>query len=66
MGFQIPLTGSPQVTATAQIGRAYSSHGLQILACALAACLVLVWMIVFGTMLRCLWRRQLLWPKAED
>ena len=54
------------VTATLALGRALRSRGLQVFGCAMAAALVLVWSLVFATMLRCLWRRQLLWPKELE
>lgn len=48
-----------------QMGRTFGSQELEIIGCVLAGCLILVWLIVFTSMLRCLWRRELLWPKEE-
>jgi tellurite resistance protein TehA-like permease len=53
------LLRAGQVTATEALGAAFDSSGLQIFGCVLAACLVLVWILVFTKMLRCLWRREL-------
>ncbi|TGJ84248.1 hypothetical protein E0Z10_g4530 [Xylaria hypoxylon] len=54
------------VTATLALAKALNSSGLRIYACVMAAALVLVWALIFGRMLRCLWTRQLLWPKDID
>ncbi|KAI0972891.1 voltage-dependent anion channel-domain-containing protein [Xylaria arbuscula] len=54
------------VTATLALANALDSSGLRIYGCVMAAALVLVWVIVFGKMLRSLWTRQLLWPKELD
>ncbi|GAW20805.1 hypothetical protein ANO14919_103160 [Xylariales sp. No.14919] len=54
------------VTATLGLAKALNSTGLRIYGCVMAAALVLVWAIIFGRMLRCLWTRQLLWPKDLD
>ncbi|KAI1298660.1 voltage-dependent anion channel-domain-containing protein [Xylaria venustula] len=54
------------VTATLSLANALDSSGLRIYGCVMAAALVLVWVIVFGKMLRSLWTRQLLWPKELD
>jgi tellurite resistance protein TehA-like permease len=47
------------------MGQLFDNRGLQILACVLTALLILVWIIVFVTMVRCLKRRELLWPKND-
>jgi len=49
----------PQVTATEALGMAIDSAGLQILGCILAGCIIFVWIFVFSSMVRCLWRREL-------
>ncbi|KAK7753842.1 hypothetical protein SLS62_004208 [Diatrype stigma] len=54
------------VTATLALAKALDSAGLRIFGCVMAACLILVWLLVFVTMIRCLWRRQLLWPKELE
>ncbi|KAI0539383.1 voltage-dependent anion channel-domain-containing protein [Xylaria digitata] len=51
------------ITATLALAKALNSSGLRIYGCVMTAALVLVWAIIFGRMLRCLWTRQLLWPK---
>lgn len=48
-----------QVTATEALGAAFESPGLKIFGCVLTVCLVLVWILVFSQMLRCLWRKEL-------
>ncbi|KAK4154281.1 malic acid transport protein [Chaetomidium leptoderma] len=64
--FSFVFPNTALVTATEALGTAFDSPGLKIFGCVLAACLVLVWILVFTEMLRCLWRRELLWPKDED
>jgi tellurite resistance protein TehA-like permease len=51
------------VTATVALAKALDSNGLRIYGCVMAAALVLVWLMIFARMIRCLWTRQLLWPK---
>ncbi|KAF4482903.1 Malic acid transport protein [Colletotrichum fructicola Nara gc5] len=51
------------VTATAALGKVFQNSGLQIFACVMAAGLIVVWVVVFVTMVRCLYKRELLWPK---
>ncbi|KAL2185170.1 C4-dicarboxylate transporter/malic acid transport protein [Thermothelomyces heterothallicus CBS 203.75] len=64
--FSFVFPNTALVTATEALGSAFDSPGLQIFGCVLAGCLVLVWILVFTKMLRCLWRRELLWPKDVD
>ena len=52
-----------QVTATEQLGKAFGNEPLKIIGCVMAALLVCVWFLVFGTMIRAVVRKQLLWPK---
>ncbi|KAI1635464.1 voltage-dependent anion channel [Biscogniauxia mediterranea] len=51
------------VTATEALASAIDSNGMRIFGCVMAAILVVVWALIFATMIRCLWRKQLLWPK---
>ncbi|KAH6621080.1 voltage-dependent anion channel [Chaetomium sp. MPI-SDFR-AT-0129] len=64
--FSFVFPNTALVTATETLGAAFESPGLQIFGCILAAFLVLVWILVFTKMIRCLWRRELLWPKDVD
>lgn len=41
----------------------FDSRGLQIAGAVMAAALIIVWIIIFITMLRCLKQKKLLWPK---
>ena len=50
------------VTATLALAKALNSSGLRIYGCVMAAALVLVWLVIFANMIRCLWTRELLWP----
>ncbi|KAJ4306943.1 hypothetical protein N0V88_000316 [Collariella sp. IMI 366227] len=57
--FSFVFPNTALVTATEALGSAFDSPGLKIFGCVLAACLVLVWIMVLTKMLRCLWRREL-------
>ncbi|KAI1088719.1 voltage-dependent anion channel-domain-containing protein [Rostrohypoxylon terebratum] len=52
------------VTATLALATALGSNGLRICGCVMAAILIFVWALVLVRMLRCLWNRELLWPKS--
>ncbi|KAI1402001.1 voltage-dependent anion channel-domain-containing protein [Hypoxylon fuscum] len=54
------------VTATLALATAVGSNGLRITGCVMAGLLIMVWALVFVKMLRCLWNRQLLWPKELE
>ncbi|KAI1214421.1 voltage-dependent anion channel-domain-containing protein [Annulohypoxylon truncatum] len=54
------------VTATLALATALGSNGLRICGCVMAAILIVVWALVLARMLRCLWNRELLWPKGLE
>ncbi|CAJ2511965.1 Uu.00g075900.m01.CDS01 [Anthostomella pinea] len=54
------------ITATEALAQALNSDGLKIFGCVMAAALIIVWTLVFITMVKCLWKRQLLWPKELE
>jgi tellurite resistance protein TehA-like permease len=64
--FSFVFPNTALVTATLQLAKALDSNPLTVLGCVIAAALILVWMMIFATMLRCLWKKELLWPKDED
>ncbi|KAK2001281.1 C4-dicarboxylate transporter/malic acid transporter [Colletotrichum falcatum] len=51
------------ITATTALGKVFQNSGLQTSGSVMAACLIVVWFIVFWSMIRSLYRRELLWPK---
>jgi tellurite resistance protein TehA-like permease len=51
------------ITATLAIGKSLGSGAIQIFGTVLAGILVVMWMFVFGMMIRAILRRRLLWPK---
>ena len=61
--FVFPNTA--MVTATQAIGRTFDSRAIQVFGTVMAVLLVVVWLFVFGTMIRAYWRRELLWPGDE-
>lgn len=61
--FVFPNTA--MITATQAVGNAFDARAIQILGTVMAVLLVLVWAFVFGTMLRALWLRKLLWPEGD-
>ncbi|KAI1813092.1 voltage-dependent anion channel-domain-containing protein [Poronia punctata] len=50
------------VTATLALAKALDTSGMRVYGCVMAAALVVVWLLVAGNMIRCLWNRHLLWP----
>lgn len=54
------------ITATQAIGRTFDSHPIQIFGTALAVMLVVVWIFVFGMMIRAFVLKRLLWPGGVD
>ncbi|KAH6610251.1 hypothetical protein Trco_000271 [Trichoderma cornu-damae] len=53
------------VTATEIMGNIFENRGLQLFGCAMTIALIIVWVIIFLTMLTCLKQRKLLWPKSN-
>ncbi|KAI1266354.1 voltage-dependent anion channel-domain-containing protein [Xylariaceae sp. FL1019] len=51
------------VTATLALAEALDSNGLRLYASVFTGVLVLVWTVIFTVMVKCIWKRQLLWPK---
>ena len=64
--FSFVFPNTALVTATLALGKALDSYSLEVLGCVFAACIVLVWILVFVYMLKALWTKELLWPKDED
>lgn len=55
------------ITATFAVGKAFRSRAIQIVGCVLTPILILVWIFVFGMMIRAIFLKQILWPqKGED
>lgn len=55
------------ITATFAIGKAFNSRAIQIIGCVMTPILILVWIFVFGMMIRAIKLKQILWPqKGED
>lgn len=63
--FSFVFPNTALVTATYQIGRAFDCRPIEIVGCVLTGILILVWTAVFGMMIRCIVRRELLWPKTR-
>lgn len=55
------------ISATFAIGKAFGSVVIQIVGCVMTCILILVWVFVFGMMIRAIVLKQILWPqKGED
>ncbi|KAL7922954.1 voltage-dependent anion channel domain-containing protein [Trichoderma austrokoningii] len=54
------------VTATEIMGNIFENRGLQLFGCAMTIALIIIWIIIFLTMLMCLKQRKLLWPKSKS
>lgn len=63
--FSFVFPNTALVTATYQIGRTFECRPIEIAGCVMAGILVMVWAVIFGMMVRCIWKRTLLWPKEE-
>jgi tellurite resistance protein TehA-like permease len=63
--FSFVFPNTALLTATYQIANTFSSRSLQIVGCVMTGLLVVVWAVIFCTMIRCIWKRELLWPKEE-
>lgn len=63
--FSFVFPNTAFVTATYQIGRAFDCKPIEIVGCVMAGLLIVVWAVVFSMMVRCVWNRQLLWPKED-
>lgn len=59
--FVFPNTA--MVTATQEIARAFDSKAIEIFGTTIACLVIIAWIVVFGTMIRSLWLKRLLWPR---
>lgn len=48
------------------MGEIFESRGIQILGSVMTAALIIVWIVVFLTMLKSLKQKKLLWPKDSS
>ncbi|KAK4667338.1 hypothetical protein QC763_308350 [Podospora pseudopauciseta] len=64
--FSFVFPNTALVTATEAIGIQLGAEGLKVFGCVLAAGIVIVWCLVVGRMVDCLWKRELLWPKEGE
>lgn len=65
--FSYVFPNTALITSTFAIGRAFKSTAIEVVGCALTPILVVVWVAVFGMMIRAVYLRQILWPqKGED
>ncbi|PTB79192.1 hypothetical protein M440DRAFT_1327620 [Trichoderma longibrachiatum ATCC 18648] len=53
------------VSATEIMGNIFESRGLQLFGCAMTIALVIAWVSIFATMIVCIRKKKLLWPKAR-
>lgn len=61
--FVFPNTA--MITATQAIGRTFESDAIQIFGTVLSVMLIVLWIFVFGMMLRALYLRRILWPDED-
>jgi tellurite resistance protein TehA-like permease len=54
------------ITATFAVGNAFKSRTIQIIGCVLTPILLVVWIFVFGMMIRAIILEQILWPQKGD
>ncbi|KAL6871177.1 voltage-dependent anion channel domain-containing protein [Trichoderma novae-zelandiae] len=54
------------VNATEIMGSIFENRGLQLFGCAMTIALVIAWVSIFATMIVCIKKRKLLWPKSKS
>jgi tellurite resistance protein TehA-like permease len=64
--FSFVFPNTAMVTATQAIGKAFDASAIQVFGTVLACILIVVWIFVFGMMIRAFWLKRLLWPSAMD
>jgi tellurite resistance protein TehA-like permease len=64
--FSFVFPNTALVTATHAIARAFDSEAIKLFGTISSGLLIIVWMYVFGCMIRALWQRTLLWPIQTD
>ena len=65
--FSFVFPNTALVTATFAVGNAFGSIIIKIIGCVMTCILIIVWMFVFGMMIRAIKLKQILWPqKGED
>ena len=65
--FSFVFPNTALVTATFAVGDAFDSVVIQIVGCVMTCILIIVWIVVFGMMIRAIKLKHILWPqKGED
>ena len=64
--FSFVFPNTAMITATQAIGKTFDSNAIQLFGTILGGILVVVWIFVFGMMIRAFWLRRLLWPCEMD
>ncbi|KAG8626715.1 hypothetical protein KVT40_005660 [Elsinoe batatas] len=62
--FVFPNTGL--TTGTFAVGSAFANKPVQILGCIFMVLIIIVWMFVFGAMIRAVYLKQILWPQKQE
>jgi tellurite resistance protein TehA-like permease len=63
--FSFVFPNTAMVTATQAVGKTFEAGAIQIFGTVMGVMLVVVWIFVFGMMVRALWCKRLLWPGIE-
>jgi C4-dicarboxylate transporter/malic acid transport protein len=64
--FSYVFPNTALITATFAIGKVFDSVHIQILGCVMTCLLIVVWMAVFGLMIRAISTKQILWPSRQE
>jgi tellurite resistance protein TehA-like permease len=64
--FSFVFPNTALITATFALANSLGSHGMKVFGTVLSALLVIVWIFVFGMMVRAFILRRLLWPGEVD
>lgn len=64
--FSFVFPNTALITATFAIGKAFDCFAIQVAGCVMTCVLILVWMFVFGMMIRAIVLKRILWPQRQE
>ena len=64
--FSFVFPNTALITATLTIGEAFESDVIKWIGCVMTVLLVLLWVFVFGAMVRAILKKQILWPQKQE
>jgi len=64
--YSLVFPNTALVTATFAVAKSVDVNGIRIFGTVLAVLLIMLWLFVFGMMIRAFFHKSLLWPEARD